>query len=91
MANARKQNVYVIDTTGQISDVCNIKSIKLVGNATDASTVTIKADSTSGAVVYSARAAQNADNFDSEVCMNLQNGMYVTLTGTGPVCYIYLK
>jgi len=89
MANTRAQNVWVIDTAAQIDGSFCIDNVKLIGGS-GASTVTIKADSTSGAVVYQARAAINTDNYDHDIELEVKNGMYVTVSGTGAIAYLYL-
>lgn len=90
MSNVRSQNVWIIDTSEQINGSFKICNIKLIGGS-GASTVTIKADSTSGAVVYQARAAINTDNYDHDVDLEVKNGMYVTMGGTGAKAYLYLE
>lgn len=89
MSNARAQNVWVIDTTGQISGSYCIDNIKLIGGS-GAATLTIKADDTNGAVVYQARAAISTDNYDHDIELELKNGFYVTISGTGAKAYLYL-
>lgn len=90
MANARRQNVWVIDTTGAITASGVIKSIKLCSGA-DASTVSIQADDVSGAVVYQAQSALAADHYEPNVCLSVRQGFYITLTGTAPKVYLYLE
>ena len=89
MANYRTQNVWVIDTSAQIDGAFCIDSVKLIGGS-GASTVTIKADNTSGAVVYQARAAIGVDNYDNDLEIEVKNGMYITMSGTGAIAYLYL-
>ncbi len=90
MANARKQNVLIIDTTGQIDGDLKICSIKLVSSS-DASTLTVKADSTSGAVVWAMKAGANVDATDTDIKLTLPGGAYFTLSGTSPVAYIVVE
>jgi hypothetical protein len=90
MANTRAQNVWVIDTSGQIDGAHCLENVKLVTNGADA-TVTIKADSTSGTVVYSARAASGSDNYDHDLGIQLTSGFYVTITGTNAKAYLYVE
>lgn len=91
MANARAQNVLILDTTGQVNgDLC-IKSIKLMSGS-DAATLTVKADSTSGTVVWEMEAgAANTNVFESELEIRLPGGAYFTFTGTSPKAYVVLE
>ena len=90
MANLRKQNVWVIDTTGAITIPGCIQSIKLCSGA-DASTAVIQADDVSGKTCYQARSGAAADNYDPNVGIQLTGGFYVTLTGTSPKLYLYME
>lgn len=90
MSNYRAQNVLVVDTSAAFTYAGRIESVKLIGGS-GASTVTIKADDTSGAVVYQARAAIGVDNYDHDICLQVDNGFYVTMGGTGAIAYIYLE
>jgi hypothetical protein len=86
MANAQKSNVLIVDTSAQFAGTYYIKAIKYVGAGTTP-TATIKADSTSGTVVWEDAAVTTTFN---QVCINIKDGMYVTLAGTGTKLYIYL-
>ena len=89
MANAKKQNVWVIDTTGAITESMVIRSVKLVGTS---ATLTIKADDTSGAVVYEAASdTVQAFNYDHDLGLELRQGSYVTISGTSARAYLYLE
>ena len=90
MANARKQNVLIRDTTGQIDGNLKIKSIKLMSGS-DAATLTMKADSTAGAVVWEMEAsAANTNVFEGDLDIECPGGAYFTFTGTSPKAYVVL-
>lgn len=91
MANARAQNVLILDTTGQINGDLQICSIKLMSGS-DAATLTVKADSTGGTVVWEMEAgAANTNVFEQDLELRLPGGAYFTFTGTSPKAYVVLK
>lgn len=86
MANTRNANVIRIDTTAQINDVLTINSIKYIGNTSG--TASIKAESTSGNLIWEESGASNV--YNAEVELLLKNGLFVTVTN-GAVLYLYLE
>jgi hypothetical protein len=90
MANLRKQNVWVIDTTGAITLPGTIHSVKLCSGA-DASTAVILADDINGKQCYQVQAGAAADTYEPNLDIQLNRGFYVTLTGTSPKLYLYME
>ena len=88
--NVRKQNVWKVLETGQLSDRFTICGIKLIGGS-DATSVSIQADSDAGAVVYEARCDANIDVWDPDLELQMKAGAYVTISGTGAIAYLYLE
>jgi hypothetical protein len=86
MANLKAANVIIVDTTAQFDGVHLIKSVKYIGNTSG--TATIKADSTSGVVIWEQDGT--ADVLDSDLCIKANHGIYVTITN-GAKIYIYLE
>jgi hypothetical protein len=86
MANTKSANVLIVDTSAQFDGVYEIKSIKYIGAASG--TASIKADSTSGTVVWEEAGSSNVWNPD--VCLRVAGGFYVTLANSAKL-YIYLK
>ena len=83
MANHRQANVIFADTTATFDGVRQVMSIRYVGVAGDAATVT---DATSGNVLWEASgAAQESDTVDISGAGNLR----VEITNTAKV-YLYL-
>jgi hypothetical protein len=90
MANARKANVWVVDTTGPIADAKHVCGVKLVAGA-DAATLTLKSDaSTGGTVIFQIAAGASAETYNQVQIKDL-SGLYATLTGTSPKAYIFLE
>lgn len=89
MANARAQNVLILDTSGQINGNLKICGIKLKAGA-DTATITVKADSTSGTVVWEMSASANTQVYDADIELSLPGGAYFTFTGTSPKAYVVL-
>lgn len=85
MANANKANVLIVDTSAQFDGQQRICGVKYIGNTNG--TASIKADTTSGTVVYEVDGT--ADIFE-DIKMYLKDGMYVTITN-GAKLYIYLE
>jgi len=90
MANALRQNVWIIDTTGAVTLPGTIRSIKLCSGV-DASTAVIRADDSNGAICYQAKAGSAADNLDPHVYLQLRKGFHITLSGTTPKVYLYME
>jgi hypothetical protein len=87
MANARSANVLVVDTTAAFSVPIRICGIKYEAGS-DTPSVTIKADSASGTVIYYVDGAN--DTFD-QVKIKSTGGIHVTIAGTGTKAYIYTE
>jgi hypothetical protein len=86
MANSYTGNVQFVDTTGTtLAFISNVCGVKYIGNASG--TATIKAGSTSGAVVWEESGASNVFN---QVDFRCSDGLYVTLTN-GAKIYIYFE
>ena len=85
MANVKTANVIMVDTSAQFDGKFKICSVKYIGNTSGSAS--IKADSTSGSVVWEESGTANV--FNSECCMYL-DGMYVTVANSAKV-YIYLE
>lgn len=87
MANVRKETVWVVDTTGQLSaGVMRVCGVKLVGSS---STLTLKCDGSGGTTLYSIATGSAAEVFD-QVEFKSASGLYATITGSG-TAYIYLE
>lgn len=86
MSNTRSANVIVVDTSAQFSEPLTICAIKYIGAASG--TASIKADSTSGVVIWEESGSSNT--FNPELEIELRQGMYVTLANSAKV-YIYYK
>jgi hypothetical protein len=86
MANTRSNNVIVVDTSAQFSENLTICSIKYIGAASG--TASIKADSTSGVVVWEESGTANV--YNAEVEIQAHQGMYVTVTNSAKL-YIYFE
>lgn len=86
MSNTRSANVIIVDTSAQFSENSQICGIKYIGAASG--TASIKADSTSGVVVW--EEAGTANVWNPEVELQMRNGFYVTVTNSAKV-YIYLE
>lgn len=67
-----------------------ITGFKLIGNATDASTAIVKDSSSSGQILWQGRVAIDVDLLE-QINIRGDRKLYVELTGTGPVLYIYLE
>jgi hypothetical protein len=87
MANARVGNVLVCDTSGAIAGNQRICGIRWLPAGTTPS-VSIKKGSSSGTVMY--ENANESAEFN-EVELRANDGIYVTLAGTGAKVYIYLE
>jgi hypothetical protein len=87
MANHRASNVIFVDTSAQFDDQANICKIKHIAGGAS-STVTIKADSTSGKLVY--ESVLDDGEVVDEINIRLKHGYYVTVSGSAKA-YIYLK
>lgn len=90
MANAKKQNVWVIDTTGLIALPGCVHSVKLCSGG-DAATAVIQSVDDSGQTVYQIQTGANADVYEPNLELQLLQGFYVTLTGTSPKLYLYME
>lgn len=90
MANARKQNVWIIDTTGLITTTGCIHSVKLCSGV-DASTAVIQNVDDAGDTIYQIQSGAAADVFEPNVELSVKTSFYVTLTGTSPKLYLYME
>lgn len=91
MANARSNNVLIIDTAAQFDETLDIESIKVVNGNAGSQTSTIKTGGSSGQVVYTSAVGATSEKWE-EVCIRLKksDAAYVT-PGTDCTVYIYLK
>jgi len=89
MANARKANVWVIDTDGALNESVRICQVK-VKDAGAGATLTIKKGGSSGTVIYTSTVGSNAERIEEvDIWIPKGSSPYVTLSaGTG---YLYLK
>lgn len=86
MANSRAGNVILVDTTATtVAEAIEISAIKYIGAST--SSVTLKAGTSSGNVLWEESATTNVFN---EVQIREKDGVHVVITGTAKV-YLYLK
>jgi hypothetical protein len=87
MANSRAKNVYLVDTDATtLSQNLTICGIKYIGAA--ASSVTIKDESSAGAVLWEENATTNVWNPDLDI--KSSKGIYIAITGTAKV-YLYVE
>lgn len=85
MANATKNNVIAVDTTGYTDTrSLRIVSVKYVAGTS----ASIKATNVSGTILW--ETASTADQCDP-VSIKADDGIYVTLAGAGAKVYIYLE
>jgi hypothetical protein len=85
MANYRKNNVLVVDTSAEFDGKFVIAAINYIGAASG--TASIKDDVTGGSVLWEEAGTANVHN---QVNIEGHNGIYVTVTNSAKV-YIYLK
>jgi hypothetical protein len=85
MANVRKENVLRIDTSAQIDENLNIKSIKYIGNTSG--TATIQDSNSSGTVIWQESGANNV--YNPNVDIRVRTGCYVAVTNSA-VVLLYL-
>lgn len=93
MANTREGSVLRFDTTDSTYDnnaKLKITGFKLVGNATDASTAVVKDTDTNGQILWQGRVAINADLLE-QINIRCDRKIHITLTGTGPILYVYTE
>lgn len=86
MANARKANVQVVDTSAAFPEIRCIKSILYIG-ATSA-TASIQSNASSGGLTIWQRGG-DVQTFDSEIEITDGDGVYVTVA-SGAKVYLYL-
>jgi hypothetical protein len=92
MSNVRSENVYIIDTSGALSDTVTIRSIKFVAG-TGAASCSVKSGGSSGTVVWTAATTADAqETYNAEVWIHLPAGdsPYISVSGTGAKAYLYL-
>lgn len=90
MANYRSQNIQFVDTSADFTErvaICNVKLIAAGATAT----ITIKADNSSGSVIYEASTAANTANYDHGIDVELRGGYSVAVSGAGAKAYLYLE
>lgn len=86
MANTRSGNVIIVDTTAAFVDAVNIVAVRYEAGSSTPS-VTIKADSSGGTVVYF---ADGANDLFEQVPIRCNGGVHVTIGGTSTKAYLYL-
>lgn len=86
MANTRSGNVIIVDTTAAFVDAVNIVAVRYEAGSGSPS-VTIKADSSGGTVVYF---VDGANDLFEQVPIQCRGGIHVTMAGTGTKAYLYL-
>jgi hypothetical protein len=87
MANVRVGNVIVVDTSAAFTGNYKICAIRWAPAGASPS-VSIKKSSSSGSVMY---LNDNAAAIIEEVELRSNDGIYVTLAGTGAKAYLYLE
>lgn len=93
MANALKENVWIVDTDGafQVSARVRVRGVLLKSDGTNAATLLLKTGGTSGTTIYSsAVAATTALPTYHEVDFEASD-LAADIGGTGAVAYVYLK
>lgn len=86
MANTRAGNVIRVDTSAAFVEAKSICGVKYIGASSG--TGSIKADSTSGNLMWEESGTANVSNPELE--MYSTGGVYVTVTN-GAVVYLYLE
>ena len=89
----REGTVVRITESGDTVDFqakVKLHGFKLIGNATDASTAVVRDTDSSGLILWQGRCAQNADLFE-QINIRADKKIHITLTGTGPILYVYLE
>jgi hypothetical protein len=87
MAQARKQNVIIVDTTGDsVLGPLKITGMRLVAGSGAAATCSVAAESTT-IFASSEVAAKGAE--ESRMCIEVRDTLTVTLSGAGAKLYIH--